>query len=63
MGKPEIYKDEGYKLMGAAFEVYNEKGGGMAESSILARKRHSNGSVSFYPSSSNLKKLASISAD
>lgn len=29
--KPEIYKDEGYKLMGAAFEVYNEKGGGMAE--------------------------------
>jgi GxxExxY protein len=31
MGKPEIYKDEGYKLMGAAFEVYNEKGGGMAE--------------------------------
>ena len=29
--KPEIYKDEGYRLMGAAFEVYNEKGGGMAE--------------------------------
>lgn len=24
--KPEIYKDEGYKLMGAAFEVYNEQG-------------------------------------
>lgn len=29
--KSEAYKDEGYKLMGAAFEVYNEKGGGMAE--------------------------------
>lgn len=29
--KPEIYKDEGYKLMGAAFEVYNEKGFGLAE--------------------------------
>ena len=29
--KPEIYKDEGYKLMGAAFEVYNEQGYGMAE--------------------------------
>lgn len=29
--KPEIYKDEGYKLMGAAFEVYNEKGYGLAE--------------------------------
>jgi|SRR5882724_8712989 len=29
--KPEIYKDEGYKLMGAAFEVYNEQGFGMAE--------------------------------
>jgi GxxExxY protein len=29
--KPEIYKDEGYQLMGAAFEVYNEKGYGMAE--------------------------------
>jgi hypothetical protein len=24
--KPEIYKDEGYKLMGAAFEVYNDRG-------------------------------------
>jgi GxxExxY protein len=24
--KNEIYKDEGYKLMGAAFEVYNEHG-------------------------------------
>lgn len=31
MGKAEIYKDEGYKLMGAAFEVFNVKGGGMAE--------------------------------
>jgi GxxExxY protein len=29
--KTEIYKDEGYKLMGAAFEVYNEQGFGMAE--------------------------------
>ena len=29
--KPEIYKDEGYKLMGAAFEVYNEQSYGMAE--------------------------------
>ena len=29
--KAEIYKDEGYKLMGAAFEVYNEKGYGLAE--------------------------------
>jgi hypothetical protein len=23
--KTEIYKNEGYKLMGAAFEVYNEQ--------------------------------------
>ena len=29
--KAEIYKDEGYKLMGAAFEVYNDRGHGMAE--------------------------------
>ena len=29
--KREIYKDEGYKLMGAAFEVYNEQGYGLAE--------------------------------
>lgn len=29
--RPEIYKDEGYKLMGAAFEVYNEQGYGLAE--------------------------------
>ena len=29
--KPEIYKDEGYKPMGAAFEVYNDRGYGMAE--------------------------------
>lgn len=28
---PEIYKDEGYKLMGAAFEVYNEQGHGLGE--------------------------------
>ena len=27
----EIYKQEGYRLMGAAFEVYNEQGYGMAE--------------------------------
>ena len=29
--KSEIYKDEGYKLMGAAFEVHNVQGYGMAE--------------------------------
>ena len=29
--KAEIYKDEGYKLMAAAFEVYNDRGFGMAE--------------------------------
>jgi GxxExxY protein len=29
--KPEIYKEEGYKLMGVAFEVYNERGYGLAE--------------------------------
>ncbi len=29
--KTEIYKDEGYMLMGAAFEVYNEQGYGLAE--------------------------------
>ena len=29
--KRDIYKDEGYKLMGAAFEVYNEQGYGLAE--------------------------------
>src|SRR5688572_1822241 len=27
----EMYKDHGYKLMGAAFEVYNQRGYGMAE--------------------------------
>lgn len=27
----EICKDEGYQLMGAAFEVYNEQGHGLAE--------------------------------
>ena len=26
-----MFKDEGYKLMGAAFEVYNEQGYGLAE--------------------------------
>src|SRR5262245_14123672 len=29
--KAEIYKDEGYKLMGAAFEVYNDRGYGLGE--------------------------------
>src|SRR6266404_8019533 len=29
--KTEIYKDEGYRLMGAAFEVYNDRGYGLAE--------------------------------
>jgi len=29
--RTEIYKDEGYKLMGAAFEVYNERGYGLGE--------------------------------
>ena len=29
--RSEIYKDEGYKLMGAAFEVYNERGMGLGE--------------------------------
>ena len=28
--KAETHKDEGYKLMGAAFEVYNEQGYGLA---------------------------------
>ena len=27
----EIYKDEGYKLMGAAFEVYKVRGFGLGE--------------------------------
>jgi GxxExxY protein len=27
----EIYKEEGYKLMAAAFEVYNDRGYGLAE--------------------------------
>ncbi len=29
--KSEIYKDEGYRMMGAAFEVYNERRYGLAE--------------------------------
>jgi GxxExxY protein len=29
--KPEIYKDEGYRVMAAAFEVYNNKGYGLGE--------------------------------
>src|SRR5882724_4165997 len=31
MPKPKPYKEEGFKLMGAAFEVYNDRGYGMAE--------------------------------
>jgi GxxExxY protein len=27
----EIYKEEGYRLMGAAFELYNDRGYGLAE--------------------------------
>jgi len=30
-------QEEGYKLMGAAFEVYNEQGFGMAEEMRIAR--------------------------
>jgi GxxExxY protein len=29
--KAEIYKEEGYQLMGAAFEVYNDRGYGLGE--------------------------------
>ena len=29
--KMEIYKDEGYEFMGAAFEVYNDRGYGLSE--------------------------------
>ena len=29
--RPEIYKDEGYKMMGAAFEVFRERGYGLGE--------------------------------
>jgi GxxExxY protein len=29
--KTQIYKQEGYELMGAAFEVYNDRGYGLAE--------------------------------
>jgi len=29
--KTEIYKDEGYQFIGAAFEVYNDRGYGLAE--------------------------------
>ena len=29
--KQEIYKDEGYQFMAAAFEVYNDRGYGLAE--------------------------------
>ena len=31
MEKSIIYKDESYKIMGACFEVYKEKGCGFAE--------------------------------
>jgi len=36
--KAEIYKDEGFELMGAAFEVYSEQGYGLAEELIPAKK-------------------------
>jgi len=29
--KAEIYKDKGHELMGAAFDVYNDRGYGLAE--------------------------------
>ena len=29
--KQEVYKEEGYRFMGAAFEVYNDRGYGLAE--------------------------------
>ena len=29
--KLEVYKDEGFRLMGAAFEVYNNRGYGLGE--------------------------------
>lgn len=29
--RSEIYRDEGFRFMGAAFEVYNDRGFGMAE--------------------------------
>ena len=29
--KTEIYRDEGYRFMGAAFEFYNDRGYGLAE--------------------------------
>ncbi len=29
--KPEIYKNEGYQFMAAAFEVYSNRGYGLAE--------------------------------
>ena len=29
--KPEIHREEGYRLMGAAFEVYNNRGYGTAD--------------------------------
>ncbi len=31
IGSETMFKDEGYKLMSAAFEVYNQMGYGMAE--------------------------------
>ena len=33
--KPEIHKDEGYRFMAAAFEVYNDRGYGLAEESFV----------------------------
>ncbi len=29
--RADIYRDEGYRFMGAAFEVYNNRGYGLAE--------------------------------
>jgi hypothetical protein len=31
IGRQAMFEEEGYKMMGAAFEVYNELGYGMAE--------------------------------
>lgn len=33
--KSEVYKQEGYAFMAAAFEVYNDRGYGMAEEHAL----------------------------
>jgi GxxExxY protein len=54
--KTEIYKDEGYRFMGAAFEVYNDRGYGLAEEiyqecleiELEMRQRHA-GMEALYP--------------